>query len=600
MNKENGYSPSCFLAMCCPKQSTSDKNHSLDNFFSVAKVEPDISIATRSFIVHLISSSSTQISVDRENDVMLLLHGEIYSTKDNRAESLLKQFIKRGINFSRDINGSFVVLLIDKRNDTVAVVTDRINTRKVFCSRYKEGIWLSTSLYLHPTADVDLDPIGIACYLANGVVHNNRTLFDGISTLERASVHVLTQDGFQGTRYWSYEFTNSDPDINEKELRAELSELLVESVKIRLNGNPKVFLSLSAGYDSAGILGILGSKLKVKNVNCFSYAHGEPKFNSDEYIAEKMASHLGYDFKVVQSYKGNIIDVLDHNARLGNGLANFCDEVDAWIEMASVFSATAPSVLFVGTHCFGWVDRELNDLVDVLNSIVIYDFNRLSWLQGMLPQQVYNILCDGLNEEMTQILKRCPAAKDHHDSKDYLYLDQRVSNLLLYWREYYAGQYITVLNPFLDNSILDFMKKVPTHLRRGKRLYKETIVEMFPELFQFERAATASYVPDWEEEFSSQRSAIEAIISSQDSKLDRIIPPEVILRLLRGSRTGGDNRFSPKTLSRKLARRLLKGTAIAKRILSRFPKTSKKQIDRTTILKRILVMRLFLNKTNET
>lgn len=589
MNKENGYSPSCFLAMCCPKQSTSDKNHSLDNFFSVAKVEPDISIATRSFIVHLISSSSTQISVDRENDVMLLLHGEIYSTKDNRAESLLKQFIKRGIDFSRDINGSFVVLLIDKRNDTVAVVTDRINTRKVFCSRYKEGIWLSTSLYLHPTTDVDLDPIGIACYLANGVVHNNRTLFDGVRTLERASVHVLTQDGFQATRYWSYEFTNPHSSINEKELRAELSELLVESVKIRLNGNPKVFLSLSAGYDSAGILGILGSILNVPDVDCFSYALGEPKSNSDEYISMKMAEHLGYNHKIVESYKGNSLDVLYHNARLGHGLANFCDEVDAWIEMANDFSAIASSVLFVADVCFGLVER-----------VLIFDFAGLYWLRDMIDKETYETLHSGLDEEIIRIIEQCPPTDDHCDSEDFLYLDQELCNFYLPWREFFAGKFVTVRNPFLDNSILDFMKKVPTHLRRGKRLYKETIVEMFPELFQFERAATANYVPDWEEEFSSQRSTIEALISSQDSKLDRIIPPEVILRLLGGSRTGGDNRFSPKTLSRKLARRLLKGTAIAKRILSRFPKTSKKQIDRTTILKRILVMRLFLSKTNET
>ena len=98
----------------------------------------------------------------------------------------------------------------------MAAITDRINSRKVFYSKYKGSYWLSTSLYLHPTADVDIDPAGIACYLANGVVHNNRTLFDGIRILERACVHKLTVDGFHGTRYWSYEFTNSYSNIDEK------------------------------------------------------------------------------------------------------------------------------------------------------------------------------------------------------------------------------------------------------------------------------------------------------------------------------------------------------------------------------------------------
>lgn len=88
VNKENGYSPSYFLTMSCPKQSISADNHSYHDFLSIAKVKPDISVATRSFIIHLVSSSATRIAVDHKNRVTLILHGEIYDTKDNQAEFL--------------------------------------------------------------------------------------------------------------------------------------------------------------------------------------------------------------------------------------------------------------------------------------------------------------------------------------------------------------------------------------------------------------------------------------------------------------------------------------------------------------------------------
>ncbi len=595
LNKKGEFSPSHFLVMCCPGQIT-DRNHSLTDFLSVAKAKPEISVSTRSFIIHITFSPSTQIAVDRENNVTLLLHGEIYGTKDNQAEFLIKQFIKRGIDFSKDINGSFVILLIDKRYDTVSLITDRINTRKVFWSKYDGNYWLSTSLYIHPTAGVDIDPIGVACYLANGVVHNNRTLFDGVRILDRACVHKLTQDGFQTSRYWSYEFTNSYLGTDEKKLCAELSELLVGSVRIRLSDDPEIFLSLSAGYDATGILGILGSKLNIPNVECFSYALGNPGSESDAYISEELANCFGFNHKIIQSYKGGLLGIINHNANLNQGVANFCDEVDAWIEMAEDFSAKSKSALFVGDECFGWKDCELNSGIDVLNSVAIYDFGGLSWLQDMLPKEIYNTLSNGLNEDISQILRRCPPTRDYHDSKDFLYLDQRLSNDILAWRVFFAGQFVMVRNPFLDNSILDFMMKIPSSLRCGKRFYKETIIKMFPDLFRFRRARASDYVANWKNELAFQLPAIKSLISSRYSKLDEIIPPEVILQLLEENKIGEPNRFSPKTVPIKILRRLLRRTHVGGKLMSCFFDTTKKRLDSITLLKRILVMRLFLSK----
>lgn len=604
MDVKSSYVPSHFLAMFCPKEETNGDNREFYNdFLSIAKAQPDILSNTDSFIVYLIHSPSTRIAVDHENRVTLILHGEIYNTGDRQAEFLLKQFIEQGISFSKNINGSFAVLLIDERNDGVMLITDRINSRKVFYSKYKDCYWLSTSLNLHPTGDVDVDPIGVAHYLASGAVHNNRTLFDGIRVLERACIHKLREDGFDGMRYWSYEFNNSYSNVSERELRDELSELLIQSIKIRLKDDPRVFLSLSGGYDSATILGIL-SELEIANIDCFSYALGRPKSNSDEYVAREMANWVGFNHRIIQVEDSNIANLIEHGVRLGRGMlpGNF-DEIATYIKMNRDFFQNLPSSLFVADECFGWLDRQLSDDITLMNCVRVYGFDVLSWLQNYMSVETYRMLNDALRNDLVEILKRCPGSDDYHNNKDFLYLDQRLSNFILPWREFLAGQFVNVRNPFLDNSILDFMMKLPSSLRRGKYLYIQTITQMFPDLFRFRRASTCSYVINWRRALVSEHNSIKRLVESQDSMLDEIITPREIINLM--ERGESLITLSPKSKMIRSARRFLRETRLngtfVERNLSRFfhKHPLKENVDLSTFLRRVLVARRALvNKQN--
>ena len=68
------------------------------------------------------------------------------------------------------------------------------------------------------------------------------------------------------------------------------------------------FLSLSGGYDSTAILGILRYKLHMENVQCFSYIHSnKPSNDGDAYLAHKMANIAGYEHRMVQGYGGDIL-----------------------------------------------------------------------------------------------------------------------------------------------------------------------------------------------------------------------------------------------------------------------------------------------------
>lgn len=593
MNNGNAYTPSSFSVILCPRKSIANDKAIYEEFTSVVKNKPDISLMTESFLVHICLSSSTKVAADQQHQITLVLHGEIYGqTEENQADFLLKQYLKNGLDFSGDINGSFAIFLINVPNDIVALITDRINSRRVFSSTLNGNYWLSTSLRLQPTASFSADPVAVACCLANGTVHNNRTLFDGIKVLERASIHRLTKTGWQDTRYWSYESLNSYAGVDEEKVSAELSELLIESVKIRLYNNPRCFISLSGGHDASGVLGIL-VHLKTPNVECITYAYGKPKSSSDAYVAAQMAKFLGYPYRIVQSHKGDVVTTIKKNAEMGEGLSNFCDELDGWLEMTSEFSAEVPSALFAGDNPFGFDEGvRMYSVEDALSQHnQIDELDDLKWLSELIGEKKYRMLYDAWHQDIKAIVKRSPQFASYYDLASFVYLDQRIGNTILPWRQCFPGQFVPICEPFLDNSILDFMMKVPISMRMGRNLYRTTIRKMFPNLFNIERATTSAAVTSWRREFICQHSEIENLVTSSESKLDDIIPPGVILKLLRDIRSWKHSSFSPRILPGKIAMRYLKGMWISKKILSVFP-----IINHHKLLRRLLVIRLVLSR----
>ena len=216
-------------------------------------------------------------------------------------------------------------------------------------------------------------------------------------------------------------------------------------------------------------------------------------------------------------------------------------------------------------------------------------------LGSIIPERTYDVLCGGVEEDIAEILERCPPAQDYHDTKDFLNLDQRLCNFTLLWREFLSAPFINVRNPFLDNSILDFVMRIPSHWRRGKRFYIETINEMLPELFRFRKARTFSHAIAWKESLIAQTRAIEQSISSQDSRLDDIIPVDSILRLLEQNRTNA-RRFL-KTRIIHSTRRLLRETPLAgtfaERKMSGFCRKLpvREDVEFQTFLKRALIAR---------
>ena len=92
------------------------------------------------------------------------------------------------------------------------------------------------------------------------------------------------------------------------------------------------------------------------------------------------------------------------------------------------------------------------------------------------------------------------------------------------------------------------------------------------------------------QEFIKQCEDIESYVISHPSRLDDIIPPDIILGLLKKNKSWTSSKFGPRSLPVKISQKHLNDTRIGNMIIKRFP-----FITPSVMLKRILFVREFLS-----
>ncbi len=463
-----------------------------------------------------------------DQSIQIFLNGVIYN---HTSAQLIQGFSSRGVDYIRDVEGSFVIFLIVDRTQFY-ILTDKANSKKAFYT-FLENVWyVSNDIDSLPVQKCRLSIDGLACYLANGVMLNDLTLFQEIRSASRASISSFTNAKVTVSSYWEYQYDSSSSSVlQEARYQAELESLMIDSVKRRYDPAADPVLSLSAGRDSRGILGILSEKIRAPRLTCFSYSlTTDPPVDSDAFLSRELAAHSGYPHQIIGFYTGNLIDLLKANARQGKCLANFCDELDAWHQLALANRFTD---IFVADECYGWLDAPYDTKEDVINSVYIVGASGIRWLKPFLSKEFHRQMCQCLDKLIDDIYDRARTTPDPHDKRDFLYFDQRVNHVLMPWREYFLSQVGWVHNPYLDGSILDFMKKIPPPLRRNKSIFYDTISAMFPGLYSIKRAASMGTRVDWQAEFSRHKDSLISLVQGTESRLDGIISKEEIVDFIR-------------------------------------------------------------------
>jgi asparagine synthetase B (glutamine-hydrolysing) len=204
-----------------------------------------------------------KVAIDIAGKQWLLLHGLTTCVEETPQHYSIAVGDTRGLRELSEFQTAgprrhAVILTIEKDSGIVRVLTDRINYSKIFCHKLPDGFVLATHLTFFSREDLHLSSAGLACGIANGTQFFTSTVFKEIEVLERACLHTFDGRHHHTEAYWMYGFGEVVPRRSAKD---KMKECLVESVRAQVCDRP-LLLSLSGGFDSSGILGILAKYVK--------------------------------------------------------------------------------------------------------------------------------------------------------------------------------------------------------------------------------------------------------------------------------------------------------------------------------------------------
>ncbi|CAM3530648.1 asparagine synthase-related protein [Deinococcus frigens] len=463
-------------------------------------------------------------SVIHDAGLTAVVKGQFY---DLDGPGLLRLYRQHGPDCFRHLDGAFSALLLDKEAGTALAVTDRAGTHKLYAAHDQGGMALST-LPDHP--DFARRPYtlgGVASVMISGSPMNGLTLYQGVSSLEAASLHHLRPGGTVRQAYWTPEPPDWPDTRPEAELREEFAALLVRAVRRRAGGlDGPAHLSLSGGHDSRGLLSLLtGAGVDLRT---FSYAQGPQAAGSDIRVADALAGQYGTPHQEVQAYQGDLLATIRRNAGWGRGVANFCDEADAW----AALSQQPITDFFAGEQIHDAHARPLHDVSEQLTKRHLRPFDTLGQLTARLDPQVLRGMQAAWNAEIAEIRGGLARITDPSRQEFLLLARQVMPYRLLPWREQYAGRFAAVHLPYLDAAVMDFVARLPPAALAGKRLFKETLRALDPDIYRVPLARSQGYETDWHAELIRHREAIREELLSGRSRLDAVIDPLAIRAVL--------------------------------------------------------------------
>lgn len=472
------------------------------------------------------------------------------------------------------VEGSFAAAVIDPAG-CVAVVTDHVGSHPVFAARRHGGLHVTTE----PRFGAMPDPLGVASYITNGHVLDDRTPFAGVGMLPPASVTRFEDGRAASIRYWRFDPRRREVGPGDAS-DEEVLDVLLTAVERRVEGAATVLLALSGGRDSRIVLAAL-AELGATNVTCFSYERAGATGATDAAVARRLARVAGYEHWTVPADIPSVGHWLELNAARAGGTANVCEELFAWKHLSA-----SSDVVLTGDEGFDPYDTPIGSVRAAVATTHIRP--RLALGAARDPLLAAE---PAIEHRYTELVERVIAAASPFDTprdlKERLYLCHRLPRVLMPWRACFATLAGRVETPLLDRRLLE----LAPYLRRErspKASLRRVARTAFPRFFEPAPAARAGYLPPWPRLLARDRENLRLQLQ-RSSGLDRLIDPERILALLPGA-------SSPVCRVRRLACQapgaLAMRTPMLPGLLWRLDLAAKRVVDDIALLQRLLVLRL--------
>lgn len=436
-----------------------------------------------------------------DRSVALLMAGEFYQTPslpnnqqppNSDEEMALVLYQHQGLDFVRQVKGTFIIAIWDKAKKQVMVVNDYFGLYPLFYAHHQHTLIFAPeikAILLQPSIPKTLDMVAVAQYLRFQHLLGDRSFFEEIKLLPNGSIlrYDLATQQFNIQPYRTWADLPHRPETTFPQAVEECGALMRKAVQT-LSGDayrPGVFLS--GGLDSRAILGLIDHRpvatLTYGTENC-----------RDVYYARRIAWAMNSHHTWVDFPDGHWVEeCADFHLTLTEGL-------HSWIHAHGVSSLPkAREVMDINlTGWGGGTVMENLDSVEPLKTSVVdtialtnqlfHLFNQkftwpslteaeeLSLYHPHVRSQMMGLAYDSFREALT------PYFNLRADIRGELfYLDNHCGRLTRNFITF-TRSYVEVRFPFFDEALLMFLYAIPAEIRGHRRLYRAMFDREMPHL----------------------------------------------------------------------------------------------------------------------
>ncbi len=412
--------------------------------------------------------------------------------------AIIDGYLDRGVHWLTDLDGGFVVVVVDDARQRFYLVNDRTATVPVHFAHQGDALAFGPdgkSVLRLLDRPVAFDAVGMLHFLSGGRGVGTRTLFEGVLLLPPGSVIEVAADEHRSSvrRYWQLTF----PDAPSRWERGEATEALFDVYLRSLtrfvpdpSDAPPILLT--GGHDSRGLLAMaLEAGRAPPESLTWGVADDIP--DSDPTIARRVSSTLGVPHRFLPYDQSTFASRWKDWAWTGelasDNLGSFAAGPGLLLD-----ARLSGSTVLIGDHALGigGIPIHRQDAVESTTDLPYQGLpaSLRRWLQPDYAPDATTLVWDDV---MT--LVDYPRGERPKDLKDRLGFEHgtcRWLNAPTYFRE----PMLTPRRPLLSREALELFVTLPPHLRVDKALMVGLVAERFPDLGAIPTDSANSLV-DW-------------------------------------------------------------------------------------------------------
>lgn len=245
-----------------------------------------------------------QAAIAERDDLQTLaaIHGEFHNLAEFSAgmnpssgdlDLVLERYRQEGAGFARKLNGLFTLAIIDERERSCTILSDRFGmAHQLYWTVCGDRLYFAThlkSLLSLPGVERAVDPEGLNLFLKYSYITSPWTILKGINKLPPGHQLIYRDERVEIAPFWGFEEARTSVDGWDDAITS-YRRLLQGSIAQRLGDPGRTGILLSGGLDSSANVA-LAARCTDQRVKTFSIGFDDSRFDERPF-ARLVAQHF--------------------------------------------------------------------------------------------------------------------------------------------------------------------------------------------------------------------------------------------------------------------------------------------------------------------